>query len=52
MEQFIGRKALNIVWAGLYLGPHYTFVKNGYLYCHVEKESGFDELVVYKMIWK
>lgn len=49
---FIGRKALNIVWAGLYLGSRYTFVKYGRLYCHEEKESGFRELVVYKMIWK
>ena len=49
---FIGRKALNIVWASLYHGPRYTFVKNGNLYCHQEKESGFHELVVYKMIWE
>lgn len=49
---FVGRKALNIVWASLYLGPRYTFVKNGNLYCHQEKESGFHELAVYKMIWK
>ena len=49
---FIGRKALNIVWAGLYLGSRYTFAKSGRLYCHQEKESGFHELIVYKMIWK
>ena len=49
---FVGRKALNISWAGLYYGPRYTFVKKGHLYCHQEKESGFNELVVYKMIWK
>jgi hypothetical protein len=49
---FVGRKALNIFWAGLYRGPRYTFVKNGNLYCHKEKETGFHELVVYKMIWK
>ncbi|MGA2533533.1 MAG: hypothetical protein ABSG19_10910 [Candidatus Aminicenantales bacterium] len=49
---FVGRKALKIFWAGLYHGPRYTFVKNGNLYCHQEKESGFHELVVYKMIWK
>jgi len=49
---FVGRKALNIVWASLYLGPRYTFVKNGHLYCHHEKDTGFHELVVYKMIWK
>ena len=49
---FVGRKALNILWAGLYRGPRYTFVKNGNLYCHQEKETGFHDLVVYKMIWK
>ncbi len=49
---FVGRKALNILWAGLYHGPRYTFIKNGRLYCHQEKESGFRELVVYKMIWR
>lgn len=49
---FIGRKALNLVWAGLYLGSRYTFARKGRLYCHEEKDSGFHELVVYKMIWK
>jgi hypothetical protein len=49
---FIGRRALNIVWATLYLGPRYTFVKKGRLYCHHEKETGFHELAVYKMAWK
>ena len=49
---FIGRVALNILWASLYGGPHYTFIKKGHLYCHREKETGFHELVVYKMIWK
>jgi hypothetical protein len=49
---FIARRALNLVWAGLYLGSRYTFSKKGKLYCHQEKESGFRELVVYKMVWK
>jgi hypothetical protein len=49
---FVGRKALNIVWAGLYLGSRYTFARKGRFYCHEEKESGFDELTVYRMIWK
>jgi hypothetical protein len=49
---FIGRKALNLVWAGLYGGPHYTFIKKGHLYFHREKETGFHELLVYKMTWK
>jgi len=49
---FVGRKPLNILWAGLYTGPRYTFIRKGYLYCHQEKETGFHELVVYKMIWR
>ena len=49
---FIGRVALDIKWSGLYLGSRYTFVKKGRLYCHQEKESGFHELVVYRMTWK
>ena len=49
---FIGRKALNVVWAGLYLGSRRTFARSGRLYCQEEKASGFHELVVYKMIWK
>jgi len=49
---FIGRVALNILWAGLYLGSHYTFIKKGYLYCHLDKESGFHELAVYKVTWR
>jgi hypothetical protein len=49
---FVGRKALDIVWATLYLGPRYTFARRAKLYCHREKESGYDELVVYKIIWK
>jgi hypothetical protein len=36
---FVGRKALNLLWAALYLGPRYTFVKNGHLYCHQEKKA-------------
>lgn len=49
---FIGRKALNVLWAGLYAGPHYTFIKNGRLYCHRVKESGYHELVVSTVTWK
>jgi hypothetical protein len=50
--EFFGRQPLNIVWAGLYLGSRYAFAKKGRLYCHQEKQSGFRELVVYRMIWK
>jgi len=49
---FIGRMSLNIEWAGLYVGPRYTFIKNGRLYCHRVKESGYHELIVYKVTWK
>jgi len=49
---FIGRKSLNIPWAGKYFGPKYEKAKNNHLYCYREKESGFSELVVYKMNWE
>jgi hypothetical protein len=49
---FVGRKSLHMVWAGMYLGPKYAMVKKGYLYCHREKESGYRELMVYKMKWE
>ena len=49
---FIARTALNILWAGLYLGSRYTFIKNGHLYYHRVKESGFHELIVCKVTWK
>lgn len=49
---FVGRKSLHLVWAQLYFGPKYTMIKKNRLYCHREKESGYMELVVYKMNWK
>jgi hypothetical protein len=49
---FIARTALNILWAGLYLGSRYTFIKNGHLYYHRVKESGYHELIVCKVTWK
>jgi len=49
---FVGRKALDLDWAGLYAGPHYTFIKKGYLYCHRIKDSGYHELVVSKVTWR
>jgi len=48
---FIGRKSLQMLWAGLYLGPMYSLVKNNKLYCYRMKESGYKELVVYRMKW-
>jgi hypothetical protein len=49
---FIARIGLNIEWAGLYVGPRYTFIKNGRLYGHRVKESGYHELIVYRVTWK
>ena len=49
---FVGRKALNVLWAGLYAGPRYTFIKNGRLYYHRVKDTGYHELVVSKVTWK
>ena len=49
---FVGRKSLHMVWAAMYLGPKYAMVKKNHLYCYREKESGYLELVVYKMNWE
>jgi len=48
---FIARTALAVLWAGLYAGPRYTFIKNGHLYYHRVKESGYHELVVNRVTW-
>jgi hypothetical protein len=48
----IARKSLNIFWAKLYMGPHYTFAMNGNLYFYREKENGYNVLFRYKMCWK
>jgi hypothetical protein len=47
----IGRTSLNLFWAKLYMGPHYTFGKNGYLYFYREKENGYNVLYKFKMNW-
>ncbi len=49
---FVGRVALDIEWSGLYLGSRYTFIKNGQLYYHRVKESGYHELVVSDVTWR
>jgi hypothetical protein len=49
---FIGRVALDIQWSGLYLGSRYTFIKNGRLYYHRVKESGYHELIVSDVTWR
>jgi hypothetical protein len=48
----ISRKSLNLFWAKLYMGPHYTFATNGSLYFYREKENGYNVLFRYKMNWK
>jgi hypothetical protein len=49
---FIGRKSLDLLWAGLYGGPKYATVKKGLLYSCRVKESGYHQIFVQKMIWK
>lgn len=49
---FVGRKALDVLWAGLYGGPRYTFIKNGCLYFHRVKGTGYHELVVSRVTWR
>jgi hypothetical protein len=46
------RKSLNLFWAKLYMGPHYTFAKNGNLFLYREKENGYNVLFRYKMSWE
>lgn len=46
---FIGRKSLKIYNDENFL---YAKIKDGRLYCINEKESGYKELVVYKMRWE
>ncbi|MCP2518889.1 6-bladed beta-propeller [Candidatus Aminicenantes bacterium AC-335-K20] len=45
---FICRKSLNIFFDRSYI---YAKVKNQHLYCIQEKESGFKQLIVYKIKW-
>jgi hypothetical protein len=49
---FIGRKSLDIFWLGLRHGSKYATMKNGLFYAYREKDNGFRELVVQKIIWK
>ena len=46
--KFVGRKSLNIYSAQFV----YAKVEGNYLYCLQDKESGYKEFVVYKMIWE
>jgi hypothetical protein len=47
---FVGRKSLGLTWF-VYGGAIYTFIKDGRLYCHNEREDGYDEIVVYSVHW-
>jgi hypothetical protein len=47
----ISRIPIYLVWAGHFMGPHYAFGKNGFLYFYREKENGFNALYKYKMTW-
>ena len=50
---FIGRKSLDVsLWRGLNNGSRYTMIKNGLFYDYVEKESGYNELVVSAITWR
>ena len=48
---FIGRKSLR-AFNDYYEGYLWVKGKQNHLYCGNEKESGYKELVVYKMIWE
>jgi hypothetical protein len=49
---FIGRKSLNMGTAQYYFQINYAKIKKGLLYYYREKESGYKELMVQKVIWK
>jgi hypothetical protein len=49
---FVGRKSLRVFFSYMTELFLWATVKQNLLYCKNEKESGFEELVVYKMIWE
>jgi hypothetical protein len=49
---FVGRKSLRASYDYIYEDYLLATGKQNHLYCRVEKESGFKELVVYKMSWE
>ena len=50
---FIGRKSLEVpLWRGLNNGSRYTMIKNGLFYDYVEKESGYNEMIVSAVTWR
>lgn len=49
---FIGRKSLSFAWSGLRFGSKYAVIKKGLFYAYKEKENGFSELTVQKIVWR
>jgi len=49
---FIGRKSLNLGSTQFISKINYTKIKKGLLYYYREKENGYKELVVQRVIWK
>lgn len=49
---FIGRKSLDLGWAQFFPKISYAKIRNGCLYYYREKESGYNELFVQRVIWK
>ncbi|MEW5900103.1 MAG: hypothetical protein AB1715_01430 [Acidobacteriota bacterium] len=50
---FVARKGLpNWGRYGISLWPLFAMARKGRIYCFREKESGFKEIVVYRMIWR
>jgi hypothetical protein len=47
---FIARRSMNVYYQGY--GRLYAKAKKDHLYCVQEKQSGYKQLVVYRMIWK
>lgn len=48
---FISRKPLKISWAGDYFGPKKQLLTKDRIMFYRESASGFQQLVVYKLIW-
>lgn len=49
---FIGRKSLDMGSAQFFSKINYAKIKKGFLYYYREKESGYKELIVQKVVWK
>jgi hypothetical protein len=49
---FVGKKSMRIFSMYMFEGFLLATAKQNLLYCKNEKESGFKELVVYKMKWE